>query len=1740
MDTTDRIKKIVIVLEALGVSDVQRALRELAKNTNILSDSNEDLTKTYGGVGKAISSVTKGYVKSNKVAVSGGGKQLSIVNKLIGRYSYLGKQVGDVGNVLKTLVIPSSFKDAIKYSSDLSNTFLVSSVRASTLGIGIGELETGIRELGDQTNLTTKDVIKMWNNFASGMKIVKLTDFKAMTKNLAEIFGPSNIEAINKYSGAIQSISNVSLGLGEQLMNIGKQSKGSKQVMVASLRAMASDGVIELERLREAMDIMGGGKQYTQEGEEKLKAAKARSDALATLRTRVEDVALAFGDKLLPIAIELQKVLTPMFDMVGKSIEWASSKLKGFGVDADGVAKSLLVIGGIGIGSKIFKGLGGGKLLGGGLNLLRGKTGTGSRVYVTNWPLSINKPRVPGKMGKFGNFLIGGAATPGLSKLGRVGKFAKSPAAIAAQLLGSYGLGKAQTALEKRGHTKTAAAAGLGKTALGIGAAASTGAMLGSMVGPIGTVIGGVIGAAIGTLKAKDSIGVAIKKLFGKGKTKPKEGVEIDKKEEDKIKDKLKASEKLTDEQKKQLELDREYNKSVKEGIDLQIKTMELIDKGNKLYEARKGLLAAIAYGMKVTGEGNLSDLKDQYEATKNNLINVSKLRMQLADQIGTALDKAIEKQKKSGKELSEEEKKSYFSLENVLGKENFEVINKKLSEANLDFLDGRIQARAHVMKLEEQATTGFTKDIEGLQKAYISFYDEKARAASLEVSRMETVASLAKNFVIGVGASAKLQMQIVEAIDKEIFVLKEQAKIRKEFIADGQQIAKNTNELYEIENKILTLTVKKGQASKSLREGWMSAIKAANVGTSAFTRIAFTQAKNAGLALDLIGEADRVITSVSGYRVGPKDEFPIQKRGIRHTEFGGLAGSERLGMAPYPLWTEKEGKGLFNFWALGGSMKTKTEYLTTALVQLTEAVLESIDAGGGSLLSSTLPVRMGSGEAERIERARREDNKNIPGKAFGGTVPATSGGKIIRVAEGGQTEAIVPMPDGKRVPVSLGLDGKSATVSLPGGRSIPADVSSSISSDKIEGFARGGVVDGRRRKSIKNKARREKTREDVKNILAKERYDASLEPGGSRYGVNVSYEEALAERKKNFERLRGSRLERKKNWESKGIDKWYDAKERRLEKFKERKKLREEGYKEKQEARKIDRERQAAEKEANYKLLEKDVSIPSRVEGIGREIAPYPSKGEGVGRRVVNRIDFKGSINRTKMRREEERAVKEKNAIDVQTLKDNELQSRQNYIDWKKKKFFAERNKKISGRHEEIGLYEKMDYERNLEEDVEHFSKSIYRPIRRGQRERKEELGLWKGRKEKKDVQPHKFLIDDWEKQQQQKQVQYLEPKWFSEKQEFRKKELDERWGFRFGRGFTYERWKKGPGKYYSSLKEFEEIYKDDNIRLLEDARKSIDDQNINDFYETRKAARDLYFNPLRRYADPLWDPRSTERSGLTTKQWRKVEEVEGLKMNKHEEYIKIKEMAMDLGIKGTMLPAALQEEVVRRLKLGYKPISKESPGFEKIEIIKGLGWWEDYKEIKEIAEGLGINTKRYRFKANIKKDVLEKLIGGARSSDKLSFEGIERIENLSSWKDSKEIRALATSLGVFSTSDTKSDLQDSVVKELIKRSRKQSVLGFANGGIATASPGGQMAMVGEGGKSEAIVPLPDGRSIPVDLNSNKGGGTTTVNADVSLKGASFTVVVKDAKNFGNQVAKEVDKQMQSHIVTAFEQLSI
>ena len=95
----------------------------------------------------------------------------------------------------------------------------------------------------------------------------------------------------------------------------------------------------------------------------------------------------------------------------------------------------------------------------------------------------------------------------------------------------------------------------------------------------------------------------------------------------------------------------------------------------------------------------------------------------------------------------------------------------------------------------------------------------------------------------------------------------------------------------------------------------------------------------------------------------------------------------------------------------------------------------------------------------------------------------------------------------------------------------------------------------------------------------------------------------------------------------------------------------------------------------------------------------------------------------------------------------------------------------------------------------------------------------------------------------------------------------------------------------------------------------------------------------------------------------------------------------------------------------------------------------------------------------------------------------------------------------------------------------------GFANGGIAVGGfkafatggivTGPTLGLVGEGRYNEAIVPLPDGRSIPVDFQGSGNGGDVNVVVNVDAKGSNVAGDNTSARELGRVISAAVQGEI-------------
>lgn len=86
-----------------------------------------------------------------------------------------------------------------------------------------------------------------------------------------------------------------------------------------------------------------------------------------------------------------------------------------------------------------------------------------------------------------------------------------------------------------------------------------------------------------------------------------------------------------------------------------------------------------------------------------------------------------------------------------------------------------------------------------------------------------------------------------------------------------------------------------------------------------------------------------------------------------------------------------------------------------------------------------------------------------------------------------------------------------------------------------------------------------------------------------------------------------------------------------------------------------------------------------------------------------------------------------------------------------------------------------------------------------------------------------------------------------------------------------------------------------------------------------------------------------------------------------------------------------------------------------------------------------------------------------------------------------------------------------------------------YASGGVASFP---QIALYGEGSRPEAIVPLPDGRSIPVMMQGDVGGGGVMVNVSVVVNNDGTSSSDTDTKGMSDQFGQQLAAVVANEIV--------
>jgi len=229
--------------------------------------------------------------------------------------------------------------------------------------------------------------------------------------------------------------------------------------------------------------------------------------------------------------------------------------------------------------------------------------------------------------------------------------------------------------------------------------------------------------------------------------------------------------------------------------------------------------------------------------------------------------------------------------------------------------------------------------------------------------SALEAQISLVDSAGMGLKAQVGARKQLMDQIGQEIGLLNEQASLFQQALRDAQQkekFAKSEEEARQARaeerqygNKLLDLDVKRTQLmqkqaeiSKSMREGWISAISAMTTGAGVFTRIVIDQNKRLGNLQ--FAAPDRLATLRGGGILGGRSESAQwSPGGFREGAAGGYEKNvlSKYGMAPGNT-IQDMAKGVMNYQTTVGSQMSPAAATINVGPQGTAEITTAITEG--------------------------------------------------------------------------------------------------------------------------------------------------------------------------------------------------------------------------------------------------------------------------------------------------------------------------------------------------------------------------------------------------------------------------------------------------------------------------------------------------------------------------------------------------------------------------------------------------------------------------------------------------------------------------------------------------------------------------------------------------------------------------------------------------------------------------
>ena len=354
-----------------------------------------------------------------------------------------------------------------------------------------------------------------------------------------------------------------------------------------------------------------------------------------------------------------------------------------------------------------------------------------------------------------------------------------------------------------------------------------------------------------------------------------------------------------------QSKLELDTNKKTQEQKKKQIQAGESAIANLRNQQITKGIDNSILINEKQTEikatKTQVLELQMQEVIASQRVLNYSKERVGLAktelDANKGLLDALIAQAAAGGKGSGSSQAQISVALSSLRLQKQRLIEQKKQDQLLLDQQSNKqsgnaVQYRSEIAKAEAESAVKDNEQFE-IRNKILNVNSKILEGQKLNISYAQGLVSLANNFATGIGASAQLQMNVVSSLRDEAGTLEDQmtkAVNNLNQATTNQSVISYENEIKKIRQEQLQNIQAQVDATKSLREGWISAVSASSNGQGRITKIMIDQKQNLAAGLQFMGI---VRSYASGALARPGEGSSIGKaQGAQFSQYGGFTGN--------------------------------------------------------------------------------------------------------------------------------------------------------------------------------------------------------------------------------------------------------------------------------------------------------------------------------------------------------------------------------------------------------------------------------------------------------------------------------------------------------------------------------------------------------------------------------------------------------------------------------------------------------------------------------------------------------------------------------------------------------------------------------------------------------------------------------------------------------------------------------